>query len=423
MPRTLRDASLETRAARGRLKARGKPYYRALEPGLHLGYRKPLAGAGKWLARHYTGNQAYELETLAIADDFSDADGIAVLNYRQAQAKARERMVARVHHAAGKHGPLTVRDAMSAYLEFLDSHRKSGYGARRRAEAFIIPALGDIEVAALTTEIIRKWHADLAKAPARLRTAAGAKQQHRAVDHSPEGVRRRRVTANRLLSILKAALNLAWREGRTPSDAAWRRVKPFERVDTPRMRYLSVEEWKRLVNAADGPFRRLVQAAIATGCRYGELSRAVIADFDVEAGTLTVRVSKTGRHRHVILSDETRALFKEWCAGRRGDELLFVRADGKPWDTSQQQGPMLQACKRAGISPPAHFHVLRHTHASHLATRGVPMRVIAEQLGHSSVRMTERVYAHLAPNYVADEIRRAAPHFGFGPTKKVVAIA
>src|SRR5262249_7686149 len=65
MPRTLRDAALETRAARGRLKARGKPYYRALEPGLHLGYRRPQAGAGKWLARHYVGNQAYELEILA----------------------------------------------------------------------------------------------------------------------------------------------------------------------------------------------------------------------------------------------------------------------------------------------------------------------------------------------------------------------
>jgi hypothetical protein len=105
MPRTLRDAALETRAARSRLKARGKPYYRALETGLHLGYRRPQTGSGKWLARHYIGDQAYELETLAIADDFSDADGVAVLSYRQAQAKARERMVARAHHAAGKRMP------------------------------------------------------------------------------------------------------------------------------------------------------------------------------------------------------------------------------------------------------------------------------------------------------------------------------
>jgi hypothetical protein len=73
MPRTVRDASLESRTARSRLKARAKPHYRALEPGaLHLGYRKPLSGAGKWLARHYVGDQKYELETIGTADDFSD---------------------------------------------------------------------------------------------------------------------------------------------------------------------------------------------------------------------------------------------------------------------------------------------------------------------------------------------------------------
>jgi hypothetical protein len=57
MARTLRDSTLETRAARARLKARGKPYYRVVEEGLHLGYRrvkgrpgKPAA-AGKWVLR------------------------------------------------------------------------------------------------------------------------------------------------------------------------------------------------------------------------------------------------------------------------------------------------------------------------------------------------------------------------------------
>jgi integrase len=57
---------------------------------------------------------------------------------------------------------------------------------------------------------------------------------------------------------------------------------------------------------------------------------------------------------------------------------------------------------------------LRHTHASILAMQAVPMAVIARQLGHSDTRMTERHYAHLAPNYVADTIRAnssiQAPH-------------
>jgi integrase len=422
MPRTLRDAALETRAARGRLKARGKPYYRTLESGLHLGYRRPQTGAGKWLARHYIGGQAYELETLAIADDFSDADGVAVLSYRQAQAKARERMVARAHHAAGKHGPLTVADAVESYLSFLDSHRKTGYHARHRARAFILPTLGDIEVQALTTEQLRKWHAELARTPARARTAPGAKQQHRKPDHSADGIRRRRVSANAILTILKATLNFAWREGRTPSDAAWRRVQPFEGVDIPRVRYLTIAECKRLINAAAPDFRKLAQAALATGCRYGELCRLTVADFDPDNGTLAIHITKSGKPRHVALTDEGIALFREWCAGRAGSEVLFLRADGKPWHISHQQLPMQKACERARIVPVVSFHILRHTHGSLLAMRGVPMGVIAEQLGHSNTKVTEKHYAHLAPSYVADAIRAGAPRFGFKPSKRVVPL-
>jgi integrase len=53
---------------------------------------------------------------------------------------------------------------------------------------------------------------------------------------------------------------------------------------------------------------------------------------------------------------------------------------------------LLEACRRAKIKPEISFHVLRHTHGSTLAMRGVPMGVIAEQLGHADTRMTENEY-------------------------------
>src|SRR5262249_51626341 len=74
-----------------------------------------------------------------------------------------------------------------------------------------------------------------------------------------------------------------------------------------------------------------------------------------------------------------------------------------------------------GITPPVTFHVLRHTHASHLAMRGVPMGVIAKQLGHADTRMTEKHYAHLSPNYVAETIRASLPTFGVEPDDKLAA--
>ena len=104
MARTIRDATLETRAARSRLKPRGKPYYKSLEPGLHLGYRKPVSGAGKWVLRHYVGDEAYHVETITTADDFSDADGVAILDFRQAQTLAWCSLLAMRPGSAGR-GP------------------------------------------------------------------------------------------------------------------------------------------------------------------------------------------------------------------------------------------------------------------------------------------------------------------------------
>ena len=132
-------------------------------------------------------------------------------------------------------------------------------------------------------------------------------------------MRRRRSTANRLLAILRAALTHAWREGRVASDHAWRRVKLFENVASARVRYLTVAEGKRLINACgDTDFRNLVRAALETGCRYGELGRLNVADFNPDSGTLAILKSKTGKARHVVLTDEGAAFFAELCAGRPG---------------------------------------------------------------------------------------------------------
>ncbi len=79
---------------------------------------------------------------------------------------------------------------------------------------------------------------------------------------------------------------------------------------------------------------------------------------------------------------------------------------------SHQQRPLDAASTAARLTPPATFHMLRHTYASTLAMKGVPMGVIAAQLGHADTRITERHYAHLAPNYVADTVRAALPSFG-----------
>jgi len=227
----------------------------------------------------------------------------------------------------------------------------------------------------------------------------------------PETVRRRRARANGILTILKAALNAAWQDERVANDAAWRRVKPFKSVDAARVRYFELNECRRLVGACDEDFGELVQGGLHTGARYGELARLEPADYDANVGTVAVRRSKSGKPRYIVLTDEGRAFFGALVRRASNRQFLFVRADGEPWKKSWQHRPMRAACKAANIRP-AGYHTLRHTWASHAVMKGVPLLVVAKQLGHRDTRMVERHYGHLAPDFIADVIRKGAPQFG-----------
>jgi integrase len=134
---------------------------------------------------------------------------------------------------------------------------------------------------------------------AALRTKAGAPQKHREANASPEAVRQRRSTANRVLTILKAALNHAHRKGRCANHDAWRTVRAFREADAAPLRYLSDDAARRLTNACPADFRGLVTAALLTGCRYGELVAMTGEDFNPDAGTIRVHTSKSGKPRHV----------------------------------------------------------------------------------------------------------------------------
>ena len=417
MARSVRDASLDSRTARSRLKARGKPYWRQLEPGLSIGYRRPNSGQGKWVVRHYLGGgDRYETETFATADDFSDPDGVAILSFWQAQAKAREQMVQRAHSAAGIRAASTVKASVDAYIAFLENNRKSGREARYAANAFILPILGKTKLKDLTADQVRNWHTDLAKAPARIRTKQGKEQKFRADDH-PDRDRRRRSTANRILTILKAALNRSWRDGQVESDRAWRSVEPFKNVDSARIRYLSLDEVTRFVNAAENNFRRLVSGALESGARYGELCEMLVSGFNPDVGTLSVQDPKTGKARHIVLSADGIKFFEGITAGRLGSEPIFLKGDGSRWRADHQADPIEETNKSAKISPPINFHGLRHTWASHAVMNGMPLMVVARNLGHTSTRMVEKHYGHLAPSYVA--VREHAPRFGGGGEGKI----
>jgi integrase len=415
MARTIRDAQLASRSARERLKGRGKPYWRAIDAGLHIGYRKPLRGAGRWVVRLYDGNQTYRTVTIAAADDISDANGVDVLSFEQAQREARLRRDNRAHDSVGKGRTITVAVALDRYTQALAGRGRDTADTRYRIKAMILPALGNIELSQLTTERIRHWIDEMVNKPPRLRTARGKTQRYRKPEKGDEALRRRRNTVNRIVAILKAALSNAFREGLVASDEAWRRVKLFENVTAARVRYLTVAEAQQLLSACDPDFRNIVTAALQTGARYSELTRIRVHDFNPDSGTVSILKSKSGRARHVALTEEGAAFFAELCTGRPGADVLLRRANGEPWGASNQIAPMAAACRRAGILPAVGFHILRHSYCSHAVMGGAPLVVVAAALGHADTRMVSRHYGHLAQSYVADAIRAAAPRFGVTP--------
>src|SRR5690349_15134314 len=118
VPRKARDERLDTRTARFKLSPRAEPYWRNIQEGRAIGYRRLAGGkAGTWIARHYDPASGRRYEALGSADDMLDADGVATLTFAQAQSRARVWFL-EVDRSAGRViAPLTVRQAMDAYLE------------------------------------------------------------------------------------------------------------------------------------------------------------------------------------------------------------------------------------------------------------------------------------------------------------------
>lgn len=193
-------------------------------------------------------------------------------------------------------------------------------------------------------------------------------------------------TVNSYLGAIRAMMHRA-------KDWGYLRDVPFRRgqlakMPPPRVRYLSPEEVRRLLEAANPRLRAIIQVALNTGMRAGEILRLRWSDVDLARRVLTINSTKT-QHRHSVYINDT---------------LLHVlqnlpRSDERVFPIKSFRTAFRGACRRAGLQD-FHFHDLRHTFSSYLAMAGVPLRDIAEWLGHRTLRSVMR-YAHLAPSHLA----------------------
>lgn len=414
MARAVRGSRVDTRAARQKLIVQREPHWVKITKGCYIGYRKTANAEGTWIARFRDRLGKQHHKAIGAADDIMDADNDTALSFEQAQTRARDwfQTTASLGTDGRKPGTYTVSDCMADYLTYIRTHRKSHHHLDTYTNAYIIPRLGKLDTADLTTAIIRNWHEGIAQEPPRLRTRKGRDQVYRKEDpNEAEAIRRRRLRANRHLVSLRAALNYAWRNGHIAHKDAWERVRLFGGVERQRTRFLSVDEARSLLSHCEPDLRILVQAALLTGARYGELCALDVRDFHRHAGTLLIRDSKSGKPRHVYLNEEGAAFFQALTLDRGFSDPLLPRGDGGRWGRDLHFRPFKGALKRVGIEAAFTFHELRHTWASLTIMAGAPLMVVAQNLGHRDTRMVERHYGHLASSYVRDVIRQSAPSF------------
>jgi integrase len=452
MARTKRSAKLDTRNARLKQPV-GLRIHERISPGQYLGYRRPAnGGSGSWFAKWQKDTKTLLQQSLGTADDFQDADGKSVLTYVQAQTEAKKwfqamaaRALAEEHGETFSSGSFTVADALNAYFKYGEQRGMKGLKqAVQSANARIIPILGNLEVARLTRKRIEIWLEFLAKSPKLLRAKKGQPQAYAAPPQTEDEKRARKDTANRILTILKAALNFASDRRLTNAEPCWQQVKPYRGTTSARIRFLQPNEATRLVNACNSDFRDLVRAALLTGARYSELIRLQCKDYNPngEIPTIFIAESKSGKPRHVVLTPEGVALFEELTAKRQSpNDLIFSRQtvitqgrddnkrfDGSKneyktsaWRSGHQWRFMLTACKAAGLEYIS-FHELRHTYATMLVNRGCPLVFVANQLGHTDTRMVEKHYGHLKDDAKAAAILAAMPTLGIVEPPKVTKL-
>jgi len=195
-------------------------------------------------------------------------------------------------------------------------------------------------------------------------------------------------TVQRELTILKAILNKAHREGKMATVPLFPKFKALQ----GRCRWLTVDEEKRLLANSAKHLRSLIAFALDTGGRRSELLKLDWRNVDLERGRVTFIKTKNGEDRVLRLTERARWVLINLAPKEQGSVFTYrgkpIRSVKSAFDTARRKANL------EGF----HFHDLRHTFASRLVQKGIPLYEVMHLTGHKTVSMVQR-YAHLAPEY------------------------
>jgi len=198
-------------------------------------------------------------------------------------------------------------------------------------------------------------------------------------------------TRNHYLGLVRSIYNRLrkWRMYRGDNPAEYVEMKKVPRV---RVRFLYPAEEKQLtpVVVQDSIVWPYYVTALHTGMRIGEIARMKVEDIAFATQSIFVPDSKSSRSRYVPLSEELTPFLAQFIAGKQPGDYALAGVTA-----SYVSRRFAGLCEVAGVVN-LKFHDLRHTFASRLLSRGVPIYKVSKILGHSSVVVTEQHYGHLS---------------------------
>jgi integrase len=293
----------------------------------------------------------------------------------QALAVQKAEILQGRYHLNSKKKAVRFKELTVQYIE----HAKTTKLSWRRDVDFVKHLLAffkDRPLNQITQELVEQY-----KAHRRKEILA----RHKYADKDPRTVPMS--TINRELSCLRRIFNLAisWDKAeRNPVKG----VRFFREESLP-ARILKDDEIELLLLCCNRITADVVQLALNTGMRRGEILNLRWAQVDLTEGYITVIKTKSGRQRQIPINETAHNLLKR---RPRNGAFVFHR-NGKP--AKSVRTTYEQSVKRAAIGH-CRFHDLRHTFATNLVLRGVPLPVVKELLGHSTISTTMR-YAHPTP--------------------------
>jgi integrase len=309
--------------------------------------------------------------------------------------------------------PLTLDDYLDEWFALqrtrVEPSTWDSYDTSLRA--YIRPYLGQVPLGALTVRALDLHYVRLLESGGR------------------RGQRLARRTVGYAHSILRKALNDAVLAGLLVENVATRatvpRLDPHADPLPARVVVWSEEQARRFLElSADHELADLWRVALGTGMRRGELLGLRWQDVDLAVPQVRIttalahtsagprlKAPKSGRGRTIHLDDDTAAVLDRQPRREGTWPLVFADADGGPlipsWvsDRWRNQWPELQL-------PRIRLHALRHTHATLLLAKQVPIKVVSERLGHSTIAMTMDTYAHVLPAQDRDAAAAIASALG-----------